>query len=75
MSTMGGPALAANGDCLTIRPNPLENNLVLWMFEKGKRCSVTWIRNTPSPDGEPASEVSANLFTASGTGGRPRCHA
>jgi hypothetical protein len=51
------------------------NNLVLWMFEKGKRCSVTWIRNTLSADGEPALEVTANLFTASGTGGRPRCHA
>jgi hypothetical protein len=69
----GGPALVTNGDYLTIRE--LENNLVLWMFEEGKRCSVTWIRNTLSADGEPAPEVAANLFTASGTGGRPRCHA
>ena len=22
--------------------------MVLWMFEEGKRCSVTWIRNTLS---------------------------
>jgi len=26
-----------------------ENNLVLWKFEKGKRSSVKWIRNTPTP--------------------------
>jgi hypothetical protein len=38
--------LKPNGDYLTIRANPLENNLVLWKFEKGKRSSVTWIRNT-----------------------------
>ena len=41
--------LKPNGDYLTIRANPLENNLVLWKFEKGKRSSVTWIRNTPTP--------------------------
>src|SRR3954454_61313 len=40
----GRPALVTNGDYLTIRE--FENNLVLWMFEEGKRCSVTWIRNT-----------------------------
>ena len=34
---------------LTARANPLENNLVLWKFEKGKRSSVKWIRNTPTP--------------------------
>ena len=44
----GGPALVTNGDYLTIRANPLEKNLVLWKFEKGKRSSVTWIRNTPT---------------------------
>src|SRR5215469_7136400 len=33
---------------LTVRANPLENNLVLWKFEKGKRSSVKWIRNTPT---------------------------
>ena len=42
--------LKPNGDYLTIRANPLENNLVLWKFEKGKRSSVTWIRNTPTAD-------------------------
>ena len=41
--------LQPNGDYLTIRANPLENNLVLWKFEKGKRSSVKWIRNTPTP--------------------------
>src|SRR6516225_355486 len=29
--------LKPNGDYLTVRANPLENNLVLWKFEKGKR--------------------------------------
>ena len=41
--------LKPNGDYLTMRANPLENNLVLWKFEKGKRSSVKWIRNTPTP--------------------------
>jgi hypothetical protein len=41
--------LKPNGDYLTVRANPLENNLVLWRFEKGKRSSVKWIRNTPTP--------------------------
>ena len=41
--------LKPSGDYLTIRANPLENNLVLWKFEKGKRSSVMWIRNTPTP--------------------------
>jgi hypothetical protein len=41
--------LKQNGDYLTVRANPLENNLVLWKFEKGKRSSVKWIRNTPTP--------------------------
>jgi hypothetical protein len=27
--------LKPNGDYLTVRANPLENNLVLWKFEKG----------------------------------------
>src|SRR6516165_2633590 len=40
--------LKPNGDYLTVRANPLENNLVLWKFEKGKRSSVMWIRNTPT---------------------------
>jgi len=41
--------LQTNGDYLTLRANPLENNLVLWKFEKGRRSSVKWIRNTPTP--------------------------
>src|SRR2546421_3056809 len=41
--------LKPNGDYLTVRANPLENNLVLWKFEKGKRSSVKWTRNTPTP--------------------------
>src|SRR5437588_6627083 len=41
--------LKHNGDYLTIRANPLENNLVLWKFEKGRRSSVKWIRDTPTP--------------------------
>ena len=41
--------LRPNGDYLTVRANRLENNLVLWKFEKGKRSSVKWIRNTPTP--------------------------
>ena len=40
--------LKPNGDYLTVRANPLENNLVLWKFEKGKRSSVKWVRNTPT---------------------------
>jgi hypothetical protein len=40
--------LKPNGDYLTVRANPLENNLVLWKFEKGRRSSVKWIRNTPT---------------------------
>ena len=41
--------LQPNGDYLTLRANALENNLVLWKFERGKRSSVKWIRNTPTP--------------------------
>jgi hypothetical protein len=41
--------LKPNGDYLTVRANPLENNLVLWKFEQGKRSSVKWTRNTPTP--------------------------
>jgi hypothetical protein len=40
--------LKTNGDYLTVRANPLENNLVLWKFEKGRRSSVKWIRDTPT---------------------------
>ena len=38
-----------NGDYLVIRANCLENNLVLWKMVKGKRSSVVWIRNVPTP--------------------------
>ena len=41
--------LKPNGDYLAMRANPLENNLVLWKFEKGRRSSVKWIRDTPTP--------------------------
>ena len=41
--------LKPNGDYLTVRANSLESNLVLWKFEKGKRSSVKWVRNTPTP--------------------------
>jgi hypothetical protein len=41
--------LKPNGDYLAIRANCLENNLVLWRFEKGKRSSVKWVRDTPTP--------------------------
>src|SRR5690242_4681543 len=40
--------LKPNGDYLTVRANCLENNLVLWKFEKGRRSSVKWIRDTPT---------------------------
>jgi hypothetical protein len=40
--------LKTNGDYLTVRANPLENNLVLWKFENGRRSSVKWIRDTPT---------------------------
>ena len=36
--------LKPNGDYLTVRANPLENNLVLWKFEQGRRSSVKWVR-------------------------------
>src|ERR1700720_1115385 len=40
--------LKPNGDYLALRANCLENNLVLWKFEKGKRSSVSWVRNPPA---------------------------
>jgi hypothetical protein len=40
--------LKPNGDYLTVRANCLENNLVLWKFEKGRRSQVKWIRDTPT---------------------------
>src|SRR5262250_2676200 len=40
--------LKPNGDYLTIRANCLEDNLVLWKSEKGRRSSVEWVRNAPT---------------------------
>ena len=40
-----------NGDYLTLRANCLEDNLVLFKYEKGSRSSVEWVRNTPTPTG------------------------
>jgi hypothetical protein len=44
--------LKPNGDYLLVRANALENNLVLFKYVKGKRSSVKWIRNTPTPSGQ-----------------------
>jgi hypothetical protein len=44
--------LKPNGDYFLVRANALENNLVLFKYEKGKRSSVKWIRNTPTPSGQ-----------------------
>jgi hypothetical protein len=41
--------LKPNGDYLILRANCLEDNLVLFKYEHGKRTSVKWIRNTPTP--------------------------
>ncbi len=38
-----------NGDYLVVRANPLENNMVLFKMERGKRSSVQWIRNAKTP--------------------------
>jgi ABC-2 type transport system permease protein len=39
----------ANGDYLILRANCLENNLVLFKYEHGKRSEIKWIRDTPTP--------------------------
>ncbi len=41
--------LKPNGDYYALRANPLENNLVLWRFKHGRRSSVEWVRNVPTP--------------------------
>ena len=41
-----------NGDYLVIRANPLENNLVLFKMEKGKRSSVQWVRDAKALSGK-----------------------
>ncbi|HWB07987.1 MAG TPA: hypothetical protein VG826_01995 [Pirellulales bacterium] len=44
--------LKPNGDYLALRANPLENNLVLWKFERGVRTSVEWVKDTPTSSQE-----------------------
>jgi hypothetical protein len=41
--------LKPNGDYYALRANPLENNLVLWRFQHGRRSSVSWVRNVNTP--------------------------
>jgi hypothetical protein len=41
--------LQPNGNYYTLRANALENNLGLWKYERGRRSSVKWVRNTPTP--------------------------
>jgi len=41
--------LKPNGDYYALRANPLENNLVLWRFKRGKRTSVSWVRHVVTP--------------------------
>ncbi|QEM67754.1 DUF1080 domain-containing protein [Geobacter sp. FeAm09] len=38
-----------NGEYLVMRANALENNLVLFKMEHGKRSSEQWMRNVPTP--------------------------
>jgi hypothetical protein len=38
-----------NGNYLVIRANCLENNLVLFKLEEGKRTSVQWMKNVKTP--------------------------
>jgi hypothetical protein len=38
-----------NGDYFVIRANPLENNIVAFRLQHGKRSAVKWIRNIPTP--------------------------
>ncbi len=38
-----------NGDYLVVRANPLENNMVLFKMEKGRRRAVQWIRGARTP--------------------------
>lgn len=37
-----------NGDYLVVRANPVENNMVMFQMEKGKRSTVQWIRGIPT---------------------------
>jgi len=38
-----------NGNYLVIRANPLENNIVAFQMDKGKRSVVKWMKNIPTP--------------------------
>lgn len=44
--------LKPSGDYLALRANALEHNLVLWRVVRGRRTSVKWVRNTPTPTGQ-----------------------
>jgi hypothetical protein len=41
-----------NGNYMVLRVNPLENNMVLFKMEGGRRSSVQWTRNVPTPSGQ-----------------------
>src|SRR5216684_4941008 len=41
--------LKQNGDYLIVRANALENNLILFKYVKGKRSTVKWIKDVPTP--------------------------
>lgn len=41
-----------NGNYLVVRANALENNLVLFRMEQGRRSSVQWVRNVPTPSNQ-----------------------
>ncbi len=41
--------LKPNGDYYALRANPLENNLVLWRYKRGRRSSVSWVRHVNTP--------------------------
>jgi len=41
-----------NGNYLVIRANCLENNLVLFKLEEGKRTSVQWVKNVKTPSNQ-----------------------
>jgi len=45
--------IGQNGEYLAIRANALENNLVLFKFEKGyRRSSLQWISDVPTPSNQ-----------------------
>lgn len=41
-----------NGDYLIFRANCLENNIVLWKYERGKRTPVKWVYKIITPPGQ-----------------------